>query len=82
MNIRHEGREGSITCSTLSEIDPTHPCVIEIGNLVKLIGPWGTDHVEVIVGSGATLTLTWQEIKALESALNLIAHVVTRTGDY
>jgi len=80
--------QNHITCSELSEIDPAHPCVVAIDNMtdrVAFVGEWGTDKVQVhLLADGATgeMTLTWQEVKELEQALNLLAHVVTRTGEY
>jgi len=71
-----------ITCSELSEIDPAHPCVVTIEGALIATGEWGTDVVKITTMPNDTLTLTWQEVKALEQALNLLAHVVTRTGEY
>lgn len=80
-DIRYSGREGQITATPHEDITPDSPCIVKIGNLVEFMGAWGSDTVLVDGGDWAT-TLTWQEIKALERSLNLLAHVITRTGDY
>jgi hypothetical protein len=86
-DIRFSQRVNHITCSELSEIDPEHPCIVAIegdAGKVTFTGEWGSGVVEVTTRADTltVATLTWQEIKALEQALNLLAHVVTRTGDY
>jgi len=83
-DIRYSGRAGKITCTPHEDINPIQPCIVGIEGVpfpITFTGAWGSDVVEVIAGA-QLITLTWQEVKALERALSLLAHVITRTGNY
>lgn len=80
-DIRYSGREGQVTCTPHAELNPGSTCVATIGDLVTFSGQWGSETVLVDCGEKFT-TLTFQEVKALERALNLMAHVITRTGHF
>jgi hypothetical protein len=82
-DIRMTGREGQITCTTLPELNPGTPCVATIdgsAGKVTFRAEWGSGVATVTTRSGTltVATLTWEEVKALEEALGLLAHVATR----
>ena len=80
-------RHGKVTASHYGDISPTQPCVATIegdAGTITFTGAWGSEAVEVTTRSGTlrVATLTWQEVKALERAMNLLAHVITRSGNF